>query len=551
MVRHDHRGPAGGPDAAGHARIGALLRLLVVPIALLSSIAADGPATRDPVFLGVAAACFAYALVRWELARRGATLGTRSTAADLVVLVVLIVAANPRVDPAGRAMALLAIGAWALTSTPRHLVVSGLGIAATVTVLQLLLRGGEPNLRTLAGSVVAVGVGALVAAELRRRDRLTAEVEQRADELLVEVADLERRERERIAQLVHDDALQRLLAARQDLDQSLSGDAEALDRAREGLRAATASLRDLTRVVHDEALQAAGLEAAVRRLVDDTARRADLEATVGVDAGAAGAANPLVLAVVRELVGNVERHAAATCLDVTVERHGTAVSIVVQDDGRGLRLQDLGTAQAAGHLGHAALRRRVEQLHGSLTVDARPGAGTRVEVVLADADVRAHRALEQALRHERGWNAALVAGFPDAFVVATPDLRLVEVSDRFVELTGFTRAELLAAPAGDLPYWPPEHRAAIRRIATDLSADLEHETRYDIATKDGRRVDVLATASVVVDPRGGRRLHLVTFKDLSTGTELRDELAALHPARLRPRLRQPRPHVQGDRSRLG
>lgn len=507
-----------------HARAAGVLRLITVPLSVAVSIAGNGPATGDPIFLAIAAGGFAYALVLWVLVHGGRTLWRGIPLVDLTLLLAFVVAANPRVDPAGRFAALLLVGAWALTSGPRTVFVRGVGFGAAVVLLQLLFRGGSPNARMLLASVVVSVIGALVASEMRRRDERDAALSLRADELLVEVAELERRERARIAQLLHDDALQRLLAARQDLDAGAGGDAAAMVRAKLGFAEATASLRDLTRVVHDDALEAAGLQAAVRRIVDAAADRGSLRASVEVDDRACGEANALVLAVVRELVTNVERHAGATELSVRVARRGDGIVVLVQDDGCGLTAQRLARAEADGHLGHAALRRKVEQLHGTLSIDATPGDGTRVEVRLADADVRARLALERALTHEREWNAALVAGFPDPFIVSTPELQLVEVSDRFVALTGFSRAELLAAPAGDLPYWPLEHRPAIREFAAALNVEEEHEVRFEIVRKDGRRLPVLATASMVVDPRSGRRLQLVTFKDLTVREPTRQAL---------------------------
>lgn len=139
-----------------------------------------------------------------------------------------------------------------------------------------------------------------------------------------------------------------------------------------------------------------------------------------------------------------------------------------------------------------------------------------MRVVLADAHIRAHRALDEALRNERSWNAALVAGFPDPFVVTTDDLRVVEVSDGFVEATGWTRAELLGAAPGHLPHLSAEQQAAIRERWQ--SPDDDHRTYTTderLICRDGRELDVLASVRHVRDPRGQRALRLVTFKDIS------------------------------------
>ncbi|WP_354701936.1 hypothetical protein DSM112329_02278 [Paraconexibacter sp. AEG42_29] len=471
---------------------------------------------------------FAYSLTLWVTVRRGAWIpGRILEVTDPAVALALVAVLDPGRSAFARTPILLMLIGWALLCTQRELWVRGLGVSVFVgavgTARHDVATGGKAAAYTLVVLAICSGVARRVA----ERSARIAALEARAGELQAEVGDLERRERARMAQLLHDDALQRLLAARQDLDQGLDGDAEALARAVGGLGDATHALRGLTFVANDDALQAAGLESAVRRIVADAAARAGLQTTVQVDPGLDGTLGPVVLPIVRELVSNVERHAAASELRVALVRQSGAVVIEVGDDGRGVTRSRLHDAVRDGHLGISGLRRRVAGLHGTIDIDGRPGAGTDVRVVLADEEIRAQRAVEDALRNEREWNAALVAGFPDPFVVTTVDMRVVDVSDRFVATTGWSRAELLAAGPGQLPYIEPEAADEVRERAVRRSGEREYESEEVLVCRDGRRLDVIASVHNVRDPRGQRALRLVTFKDISarraTERQLREE----------------------------
>lgn len=520
--------PTGGvrrtDDAAHLDRAFAIGRACVVPLAMVASITADNDdvALGQP-FLIAAAAVELYSVIMLAALLRGRPVGPRTQfVLDLVAVAALALVADPHASSAGRIPLLLLLSAWGLTLAPRVAAARALLASAVVVGGEALLVGVEEALLValFLGTVAILTTGFSVVLERRRVD--VAALERRLEEAGAEASELERRERERLAQLLHDDALQRLLAARQDLDHAREGDPSALQVVADGLAETTRSLRSLTIVHHDAILEAAGVEAAVRRIVDDAERRADLQTEVRITGQLSAEVSSTVLAIVRELVANVERHADATRMTVDISAERGALSIVVADDGRGMSERRLADAERDGHLGHATLRRRVEDVGGALAVATAPGAGCRVTVRLEDEGVREHRVLQEALKSERSWNAALVTGFPHPFVVASLDLRLVEVSDRFVRLTGWTRAELLNAPAGDLPYWPPELKARVPQIAREAERSGEYVTELEIVRRDGGRLRVITTSCVVRDPRGNRDLHLVTFQEApSAGREER------------------------------
>jgi signal transduction histidine kinase len=61
---------------------------------------------------------------------------------------------------------------------------------------------------------------------------------------------------------------------------------------------------------------------------------------------------------------------------------GGAVTLVVEDDGRGMTGDNLREQHAAGHMGLALLADGVAARGGSLSIESEPGTGTRVRVTL-------------------------------------------------------------------------------------------------------------------------------------------------------------------------
>ncbi|MBA2518258.1 MAG: sensor histidine kinase [Chloroflexia bacterium] len=81
-------------------------------------------------------------------------------------------------------------------------------------------------------------------------------------------------------------------------------------------------------------------------------------------------------AVLLEALQNVERHAAAGSVVVSLRRQGAAIVLRVADDGTGLPPAALARS---GHYGLTGMRERAEELGGGLRLLPRPGGGTIVE----------------------------------------------------------------------------------------------------------------------------------------------------------------------------
>jgi signal transduction histidine kinase len=177
-------------------------------------------------------------------------------------------------------------------------------------------------------------------------------------------------DRDRIARDLHDHVVQRIFATALSLDRlgrSLAGTepdtAERLSRSVDDLEHTIAEIRAAIFELHQED---AGPPTSVRRQVSDVVRqitegsglRRDVRTRGGVDELPRDLL-PDLLAVVRELVTNVVRHAGASRVTVTVSADDE-LRVVVADDGGGLRP---GTVRS----GLTNLAARAERRAGRLT----------------------------------------------------------------------------------------------------------------------------------------------------------------------------------------
>jgi len=211
-------------------------------------------------------------------------------------------------------------------------------------------------------------------------ERLRSELEARK-QFVAQVMDAEDRARRRIAQLIHDDALQSLLAANQDLIEAAPGRA-GVTRAHEVVSATIAHLREAMLALHPVTLERGGLEQALGAVARQAGRQGGFEVEIDIDPGALGRNDELVLALARELLSNAARHSGAEHVALRLAPRGDGLELVVSDDGRGMPPERPREALATGHIGLASVAQRVEAAGGELDIDSEPGRGTTVRVEL-------------------------------------------------------------------------------------------------------------------------------------------------------------------------
>ncbi len=200
----------------------------------------------------------------------------------------------------------------------------------------------------------------------------------------------EERERTLLSELIHDDALQDILAARQELAEAAKGDLGAVERARPSLDAAHQSLRTLASDLSPVTLQSSTLDELVGAVVSTYIEGRDWALVAQLGEAIRPVHGQFLPRAARELLTNVAKHAQARKVVVTLEEVDDTVELCVRDDGIGFDPDDLSDVLRAGHIGLASLQSRAEALGGALVVQSSQG-GTRIIVRVPAAPPAAHR----------------------------------------------------------------------------------------------------------------------------------------------------------------
>jgi signal transduction histidine kinase len=81
--------------------------------------------------------------------------------------------------------------------------------------------------------------------------------------------------------------------------------------------------------------------------------------------------------IAQEALRNVAKHSGAPGARVELSCDDGGVSLRVADDGRGF---DLGAVDDSEGLGLVSMRERLRLVGGTIVIDSRPSAGTRIDV---------------------------------------------------------------------------------------------------------------------------------------------------------------------------
>lgn len=204
-------------------------------------------------------------------------------------------------------------------------------------------------------------------------------------------------ERQRLAREIHDTLAQGFISvitnltaaeAERHLDAADTASSRHLEEARRTARASLAETRRLVWALRPEPLDRRSLSEALGELAKEWSEETGVEA----HAVTTGTPRPLLpeieialLRAAQEALANVRKHARATKVNVTLSYMDDVVVLDVLDDGSGFdpaRLKSSMEFHDAGGFGLVAMRERVEQLGGTLTVESTPGEGTTIVVEL-------------------------------------------------------------------------------------------------------------------------------------------------------------------------
>lgn len=216
---------------------------------------------------------------------------------------------------------------------------------------------------------------------LAPRHELVARLERRERErvvLLERTLHVAEEERRRLAEDLHDDAIQLLTAADIHLQRIAAATPEVdVEKVRQLVRSGVGSLRRLILELRAPEVTATGFEPLVRSYVDRIVPTGTpvVELHVDLPSDVPEEVVSGAFRIVLESLSNAVRHADATDVRVDVVVNGRRLVGEVVDDGSGIP-HDAETGP--GHLGLRAMRDRADVLGGRIDVRAMADGGTRV-----------------------------------------------------------------------------------------------------------------------------------------------------------------------------
>ncbi len=383
-VRTGERAPvwAAGRQAD---RVLGLIRLTALPVIFLGERIVPHHAAQSDLFVPILVIAAVYAVgALFVTYVPGAEVvpGTAYAALDLAFICALTYTSGGPFSQLRYAFFLVPLGA-ALLLRPRLTALASLASVLAYILIALTHpataeRDEAVRLEVTYSFYLAwMGVAAVLLSGLltRRTEQVQALADSRG-RLVAQALDAEDHERRRLAEALHDDAIQNLLAARQEL--AHNGGGMDLELVKLGLDRTVAQLRDAVFDLHPYVLEHAGLTAALEAVAERQARRAGFTWEVHVDPQAAGINDPLLFSIARELITNAAKHSAASTVSVSVRLQAGDIVLEVADDGKGIQSGRLEEAPRAGHIGLASCSERVEALDGRFEIGSTEGLGTLV-----------------------------------------------------------------------------------------------------------------------------------------------------------------------------
>lgn len=197
-------------------------------------------------------------------------------------------------------------------------------------------------------------------------------------------------ERKALARELHDQIIQDLLSYNYQLEEAESHikseeQQQEISQIRNNIRQVVGSLRQVCSNLRPPTIDNHGLPAAIRSLVSKWSKQAEILVKLDIDPALGRLPEPIELSVfriVQEGLRNVQKHASATRVILTVRRTSTA-NLLVQliDNGRGTDAPvDLATLAEQQHFGLVGISERVSLLNGAMEITSPPGGGLALTI---------------------------------------------------------------------------------------------------------------------------------------------------------------------------
>ena len=274
--------------------------------------------------------------------------------------------------------------------------------------LHLVPRGGRPTPVAIAVSIDAnpedgAPVYRWLVRDITERKRLEHDLASERDQLgertaalrtlVSQLAVMEETERRGLALALHDDLGQLLVAIKMKIPEAGEEQTERACNRILGeigplLTEAIEATRTLTRELSPPSLHTLGLAAALEELCDSSARRFGLTVALVDDGSVPPGRLPFPTRMIlfrgaRELLFNVHKHSGVTHATVSLKSVDGELRVSVEDEGCGFDPEIADTCARSGQcFGLFSIVERLEDTGGRLEIDAAPGQGSRITMVV-------------------------------------------------------------------------------------------------------------------------------------------------------------------------
>jgi len=236
-----------------------------------------------------------------------------------------------------------------------------------------------------------IGIGRDVTPLMATQEALRASEAQRT-RVMQQLLVVQEEERARIARELHDQVGQDLASVLIGLRviEAAGEVTSARDEAallRERTAATLEDVRQLAFDMRPSSLDDLGLMVALERVLSSLAQESGFEPAMHVHGAPSQQLAPDVelgiYRVVHAAIANAALHAKPTTVSVVTRFTEDAVSILVEDDGRGFDVERVLSGPVEERFGLLAMQERAQMFQGELTIDSTPGEGT---VVILDVE---------------------------------------------------------------------------------------------------------------------------------------------------------------------
>ena len=200
--------------------------------------------------------------------------------------------------------------------------------------------------------------------------------------LSMELIEVEEQERQRIAELLHDDLQQVLAAARMQLQAACETipPEPMLEGVEQLLVESIRKSRRLSHELSPAVLHHSGLVAAMQWLARQMKDQFGLQVQLESDGAHELESSPLrvfLFRAVQELLFNVVKHAGVKTAQVVLSSSGSSLAMTVSDQGQGFSPDILDSYTEPRGFGLLSIRERARYIGGNLVVESAPGKGSR------------------------------------------------------------------------------------------------------------------------------------------------------------------------------